>query len=146
MKLCDYRLLLWLFMSVGLLLSSGCEPPPPPEGTIAIEGVAKWYQLFRAEHRGKAPKDQDEFMEFINKRLSDRPKPLTVTPEELLTSPRDGEMFEIKYGKTAGNKGIDKNIACYERTGYDGKKLVCFESAYAQELESAELERLLSEE
>ena len=134
-------LVLSLFSLLALL--AGCEPPPPPDAQLDIENIAKWYQLFRAQNRNKAPKNQEEFMAFINKRLESRSQ--TVTAEELLTSPRDGEIVVIKYGKDADNKGIDKNIACYEKTGYNGKKLVGFESAYARELEDAELQRLLSE-
>lgn len=125
--------------------ASGCEPggPPPPEGQIAIETVAKWYQLYRAEHRGRPPANEEAFLGFIQARLDERGQKLDR--EALLTSPRDGEKFVVQYGRPISNNP-DRNVAVYEQEGYRGKKLVAFETAWAKEVDDAELQSLLAGE
>ena len=38
---------------------------------------------------------------------------------------------------------LEKNLACYEAEGVDGKRLVAYESGYSQELEQAALDAIL---
>jgi hypothetical protein len=134
--------LLLMLMVAGCNLGGG---PPPPEGQLAIENVAKWYQLYRADHRGKAPPDEDAFVEFIQERMSARGE--TVDREQLLTSPRDGQPYVVQYGDAAGkSRNIEKNVAVYEQEGYRGKKLVAFEAAWSREVDDPELQSLLAGE
>ena len=115
----------------------GCsKPPPPPDGQLHIENVSKWYQLYRAEHKGKPPSNEEKFIAFINQNLADRGESVEA---DFLTSPRDGEKYEISYGK-ATNENPEKNVAVYEKTGYDEKKLMAIEGGYSYELTQAELE------
>ena len=107
---------------------------------MAIENVAKWYQYYRAEHRGKPPTDEDEFIAFIQRKLEERGD--TLDRDKLLTSPRDGKDFVVNYGKPTSNNP-DRNVAVYEQEGYGGKKLVAFEAAWAKEVDEAELQSLL---
>jgi hypothetical protein len=126
--------------------ASGCElggGAPPPEGILAIERVAKWYQLYRTKHRGKAPKDEDAFIAFIEKDLAARGSEM-LDREEFLTSPRDGQKYIIQYGK-ANSKNIERNVAVYEQEGYRDKKLLAFEAAWSREVDDAELQSLLAE-
>jgi hypothetical protein len=126
--------------------ASGCElggGAPPPEGILAIENVAKWYQLYRASHRGKPPKDEDAFIAFIEKDLAARGSEI-LDREQFLTSPRDGQKYIIQYGK-ANSKNIERNVAVYEQEGYRDKKLLAFEAAWSREVDDAELQSLLAE-
>jgi len=132
-----------LFMAV-LITAPGCDlggGAPPPEGQVAIERAAKWYQKYRADHRGKAPPDEKTFVAFIQAKLKSRGE--TVTPDELLTSPRDGQRYVIQYGEP-NSSNIERNVAVYEKEGYGGKKLVAFEAAWAKEVDDAELQSLLT--
>lgn len=133
-----------LMMACASCWLVGCAPAPPPDGILAIENVAKWYQLYRADHRGKAPADEDVLFEFIEKRLAERDD--SVTREELFTSPRDGQRYVVQYGDKANSKDMEINVAVIEQTGYEGIKLMAFESARAREVDEAELQQLLAEE
>ena len=129
---------------VLITIFAGCElsRPKPAPGLIEIENVAKWFHLYRTRNRGKAPKDEAEFIEFMNAELAGRGE--EIDWDELLTSPRDNQKFIVRYGTKAESRNFEKNIACYEAEGYDGKKLVGFESGWSREVEGAELEGLLS--
>lgn len=136
-----------LTVVVVSLASLGCElggGAPPPEGQLAIENVAKWYQKYRADNRGKAPKDEETFLQYIEKNLQSRGE--TLDRDQLMTSPRDGKKYVVQYGKTANSRNIEKNVAVYEQEGYKGKKLVAFEAAWAKEVDDAELQTLLAGE
>lgn len=127
-----------------LLVVSGCgEPggPPPPEGQLAIENVAKWYSLYRADNRGTPPKDEDTFVAFIDSKLKERGD--TVDREQLLTSPRDGQKFVVTYGKPTSND-MERNVAVHEKEGYGGNRLVAYESGWSEEVDEATLQSLLA--
>lgn len=130
-----------------LFLSIGCEEQitgPSVEERLAIESVAKWYQYYKSQNRGKAPKDEAAFATFIDKQLEGRSGEVE-TAEEILTSKRDGEKYVVLYGADAGkSKNMDKNVALYEQVGVGGKKLVAFEAAWAKEVDEAELQSLLA--
>jgi len=127
-----------------LLAAPGCGPgPPPPEGQLAIEKVAKWYQNYRAGNRNRPPANEKQFEAYISDRLQARGDPTDV--DQLLTSPRDGQRYVVRYGKP-NSKSMDRNVAVHEKEGYDGKKLVGFELGYAKEVDDAELAALLARE
>ena len=133
-------------VALSFLLAPGClgNSSPPPEGRLAIENVAKWYQLYRSAHRGKTPPSEEEFLTFVESDLKSK-RNVDLNREEFLTSPRDGQKFVVNYGKpTSTNQ--ERNVAVYEREGYDGKKLVGFEFGNSQEVDEAELQSLLAGE
>ena len=121
----------------------GCEfsNPKPPSGQLEIEKAASWFHRFRRMHRGKAPKDEGELVEFIEAEFDALGE--SVDAVEMLTSPRDGQTFEMLYGKKARSKNPDENIACYEREGYGGKRLVAYESLVSKEVDESELDSLI---
>ncbi|MEA1952092.1 MAG: hypothetical protein U9N87_11950 [Planctomycetota bacterium] len=126
-----------------LITASGCDlggGAPPPEGQLAIENIAKWYQLYRADNRGKSPPNEKVFIAFIKAKLRLRGE--TVDPDKLLTSPRDGQRYVIRYVKS-NSANMDRNLAVYEKEGYRGKKLVAFEAAWSKEVDDTELQSLL---
>lgn len=122
----------------------GCNfsDPTPPSGRLEIEKAASWFQMYRRRHRGKAPKDEAEFVQFIEEEFEGLGE--TVDGLEMLTSPRDGQTFEMLYGKKAASKNPEENVAGYEREGYGGKKLVAFETGISKEVEETELQSLLA--
>lgn len=127
-----------------LFAASGCGMgggAPPPEGQLAIENLAKWYSLYRANNAGKVPPDEDAFVAFIQGTLKARGE--TVDRDQLMTSPRDGQKYVIQYGKPTSTNP-ERNVAVCEREGYGGKKLIAFESAWSREVDDAELQSLLT--
>jgi hypothetical protein len=111
------------------------------DGRVAIETVAKWRQLYTADHGGKPPADEQQFLAFIEKKLTERGEPFN--PNELLTSPRDGQRFVVQYGEQSARLG-ENRVTVHEKEGVDGKMLVAFESGRSQEVDSAELPGLLA--
>ena len=127
-----------------LLLAPGCGGAgPPPEGQIAIENVARWYQSYRINNRGKPPADEKEFVDYINGRLKAQEDDTDV--DQILTSPRDGKKYVVRYGKPNSNSP-DRNVAVHEQEGYGGKKLLAYEVVYAKEVDDAQLQAILSQE
>ncbi len=122
----------------------GCGPPPPPAGEVEINKLATWFQYYRTEHRGKAPKSEEELVAFIEKEYEIAPEAPNM--DELLISPRDGQKYIVMYGaKQKSRVDLEKNLACYEAEGVDGKRLVSFENAWTKELDQAELDAILAE-
>ena len=121
----------------------GCGPPKPPVGEVEINKLATWFQYYRTEHRGKAPKNEEELIAFIEKEYEIAPEK-TPDFEQLLSSPRDGKRYIVMYGvKQKSRVDLEKNLACYEAEGVDGKRLVSFESAWTEELDQAALDTIL---
>ena len=58
-----------LFMVSGCGLGGGA---PPPEGQLAIENIAKWYQLYRADNRGQSPPNEEAFIQYCSAQLLHR--------------------------------------------------------------------------
>lgn len=131
---------------VTVLALTGCgrgsNDPPSVEALMAIENVAKWYQLYRADHGGKQPADEGAFLVFINSKLAERGQE-TTDREELLTSPRDGEPYVIRYGEVS-SRDQERNLVAYEKIGANGMKLIVSELARSREVDESELQSLLS--
>jgi hypothetical protein len=132
-------------MLVAVLVLIGCgrgeDDPPSIESQQAIEKIAKWYQLYRSDNGGKQPSDEDAFLAFINNTLTERGQK-TVNRKELLTSPRDGELYIIRYGKVNSRDQVH-NMVAYEKIGADGTKLIVSELARSREVDESELQSLL---
>ncbi len=109
---------------------------------LAIENIAKWYQLYRADHAGKPPPDEDAFVAFIEAKLAARGDQ-TVDRDELLSSPRDGERYVIRYGKLVSTNP-EYNMVVYEKTGRGGTRLIASELGRSRLVDDAELESLLA--
>ncbi len=120
----------------------GSDSPPSVEALMSIENVGKWYQLFRSDHRGKPPADEESFLAFINAELAERGGQ-PVTAEALLTSPRDGELYVVEYGKINSNNQ-ELNVVAHERTGVNDTKLLVTELARSSLVDEAELQARLS--
>jgi hypothetical protein len=135
----------WLLPAlVALSVTSGCGPsaPPPPEGRLAIENVAKWRQLYQANHNRNPPPDEAAFLNFVEKKLKERGEPFDRNA--FLVSPRDGQKYVVRYGKESANLS-QSAVSVHEKEGHDGKLLVAFESGRSLEVEASELPSLLSQ-
>jgi hypothetical protein len=126
-----------------LLVASGCgkAAPPPVEGRLAIENVAKWRQLYQANHARKPPENEAAFLDFIEKKMKERGEPFNR--DAFLVSPRDGQKYVVRYGQDSANLS-ENSVVVHEKEGYGGKVLVAFESARSSEVDAAELPSLLA--
>ncbi len=131
---------------VAIMLLTGCgegsNDPPSVESLMAIENVGKWYQLYRADHGGKQPADEGAFLEYVNRKLAERGAE-PVDSGELLTSPRDGEPYVVRYGKVS-SRDQSRNLVAYEKTGANGTRLIVSELARSREVDDTELQSLLT--
>jgi hypothetical protein len=113
---------------------------PPPMNQLHIETAAGWYQLYRADHNGKAPPNEQEFTSFIQRKLQESGR--SADMQELLTSPRDGKKYVINYKPNSNN--MERNVAVYESEGYGGTKWMAFENKWSEEVDEAKLQEYLA--
>jgi hypothetical protein len=125
-----------------LLSACGCgrNAGPAIDGRLAIENVAKWRQLYCADHGGQPPADEAAFVAFIDRKLGERGEGVA---DDLLVSPRDGQRYVVRYGKEAA-KLRESDVAVHEQQGAGGRVLVALESGRSREVEASELPGLLS--
>ena len=121
----------------------GTTGPPPTDGRLAIENIAKWRQLYLANHGRTPPADEAAFVNFIEKKMNERGE--RFDRDTFLVSPRDGQKYVIQYGSESVNLG-ENSVTVFEKEGYGGKVLVAFESARSSEVDAAELPSLLAAE
>src|SRR5688500_11140947 len=121
-----------MLLALPMVMGCGRSAAPAMEGRVAIETVAKWRQLYCADHGGKPPADEPKFLAFIEKKLTERGQ--AFQPKELLTSPRDSQPFVVLYGEQSPKLG-ENRVTVHEMQGYDGKVLVAFESGRSQEVD-----------
>ena len=125
---------------------SGCgageDEAPSAEAMLAIENVAKWYQLYRAKNAGKPPSDEDALVAFVDATLAERGD-AAVDRGELLTSPRDNERYVIRFGELA-EKNQERKVVVYESKGIGGTKLIATEFGGSRLVDEAELQTILA--
>ena len=130
-----------VLIALPLALGCGKAAPPPSDGRLAIENIAKWRQLYLANHGRKPPADEAAFISFIEQKMKERGEPFDR--DTFLVSPRDGKKYEVQYGDASAKLG-ESSVVVHEKEGYDGKVLVAFESARSSEVDAAELPSLLA--
>jgi hypothetical protein len=109
------RLIVHLSLVFGGLGSVGCSAKPvlieTPKETHNINYVVVAYMTAEAR-LGHPPKNEEELKPFLKD---------FGNPDEVLTSPNDGEKFVVLYG-TRATAGL--RIIAYEKKGKDGKRYV----------------------
>ena len=75
------------------LVFLGCGQPKPPAGEVEINKLATWFQYYRTEHRGKAPKNEEELVAFIEKEYEIAPNPPDM--EQLPNTARTGSILML---------------------------------------------------
>jgi hypothetical protein len=122
---------------------AGCSGrgAPPPNVQLNIEQIAYWYQLYRSRHNRQPPPNEEAFVSFIKKTMTEEQN--IPMHDDFLVSPRDGKKYTIRYGKPMSDNP-ERNIIAYEQEGGDGKKWLVVEMGYGKEVEDAELQQLLA--
>ncbi len=133
-----------LTTSVGCGGSKPVGPTTVDEAQVKVLGIL--YGKFLGTTRGRAPKDQQQFVDYLN---SNRPswEKIVDSPEQLLTSPRDGQPFVVLYGEAyKGQPNSATPWMAYERDGFDGKKQLINIRGAVSEMDAAEISSLFSVE
>ena len=143
---CDLKTLnrlVFCFLAVLAPALWGCgeQLKEIPAGEANIQEVARWYQDFRSANRRQYPPNEQAFATFIKNRSAQQGTP--IDPQQLLTSPRDGQKYVVQYG-TPKTLDFNKTVVAHEKEGVDGKKLVVFETKASREVDDAELKSLLA--
>ncbi len=115
----------WIFSGVAIL--TGCGSPPadkPDEELLKLRIVGSLYGKYLANHAGTAPANESQLVAALE-RDPDSWKKVAATPQELLTSPRDGERLVIVYGAAVKDppEGGFPWVA-HEKTGVDGHVVI----------------------
>lgn len=139
-----------LFLVAGLCLHSGCNKSKEQSGPTrtaesSLQQVGVLYGKFTGQHRGQSPKNEAEFRKFITDNGEHSLKMAAVSSvDELLTSPRDNEPFQIRYGMTMGAPGKSGGpIVAYEKTGAGGSRFAVDTLGKVRELGQGELDEAL---
>ena len=137
------RLLRVVLVSVVFSAIAGCGGKSAEDISVSHLGLlAQSYSQFRNRHRGQVPKSEAELRDFVAG--SNLLKEHNIGGfDELLTSDRDWQPLTLLFGKDV-IQAEDNTIIGYEAEGKDGKKLVAFEGGYVEELDAAEVARLIS--
>jgi hypothetical protein len=105
------------------------------------------YAMFVGSHRGRAPKNIDEFRQYVEKKTTsqelERLKVKSV--DELFISPRDGKPVKmITYSKLpAFVGGQPPPVVFHEEAGKDGKLTIVYLGGNTQTVDAADLQTLL---
>ena len=136
-----WGLTLPILIALPLALGCGKAGPPPSDGRLAIEGIAKWRTLYLAQHNRQPPPDEKAFVDFMEKISKERGEPFDR--DTALVSPRDKQKYVVRYGKESA-KLKETDVVVHEQEGYDGKVLVAYEMARSAEVDAAEIPTLFS--
>ena len=130
----------WLLLALWLVLvvSAGCRAgstvgTTDPEAKLRLERLLEFY-LRHADQKGKGPPNEHAFKEFIRKVSRDEPGRAGVGEDldQLLTSPRDGQKYLVRYGLTIDRAGDAQPVA-WEHTGSGGNRFVALSMGYVEE-------------
>ena len=129
------------------LTVSGCGRSQRQKQAIQqanLREIAALYGQFQASHRGQAPANEAEFIEFLRLAGGKGPKSAVDGAAALLpSSPRDGKPYVIVYGqpKTQPGPGV-MAIVAYEHDGMEGKRLVANSLGMILEVDQTRFEQL----
>jgi hypothetical protein len=132
----------WSLVLVSAVIGCNGGGADLPASQLHIESVADWYQSYRAAHDGKAPANEKEFVEYIERKLKETGQNIDV--REFLTSPRDGQKYVVNYKPNSNS--LHKNVAVYEREGWQGKRWMAFENKWSEEVDDQKLQEYLARE
>lgn len=111
--------------SVVALAGCGKDVHPSATGVdrdtrIVLNALAECYSTYMQTHRGRPPQDEAAFRKFLQTQQTTLELYEIESVDALLKSPRDGEPFQVLYGKTipVGDSGGDQYVA-FEQTGID---------------------------
>lgn len=142
------KLTVALIVGISLLLSGcGRKSGPVAQEQTNLGWLGSMYGMFVGQHRGRTPKNIDEFRKFVELRIKpDQLARLKVAKaDDLFVSPRDGKPFQmVAYSKlTPPAIGQPPPIVFYEQVGENGQRAVAFLGGGTRQVDEATLQNLL---
>jgi hypothetical protein len=120
----------WYRLALLALTLAGCNHATGSSGDDVVSdygrvrSMSAFYQGYLTDNRGQAPRDEQAFREYLDKK-QDQLQKVGLTVEQMFTSPRDDRPFRWVYGMKPP-LWKQRGITCY---GYEaeptaGKRLV----------------------
>jgi hypothetical protein len=137
---------LLLMLLVAFASCRGQTGPVAQEQTN-LGWLGSAYGMFIGAHRGRTPKNVDEFRKFVEKRMS--PEELTrlkvAKAGDLFVSPRDGKPFQmVAYAKLPPlAAGEPPPIVFYEQVGKDGERAIAYLGGGTRTVDEPTLQKML---
>ena len=136
-----------IFVAVGCGGRSEKETALAAVNKTNMDRVINLYLRYQMQNRWDGPADEQAFREYIGQLSKTVLEPMGVDPnamDELFTSERDGQAFEIRYGVQGNSRGTHEAIV-FESVGIAGKRMVGFTSSTHTEIvDETEYDGLLS--
>ncbi len=127
-----------LLCALALGCGGGGTGTSDPEAKLRLERLLEVYQTFASRQpQGKGPPDEQALKDFVKKLPREEQDRLKVGDDveaALLTSPRDGQKFEVRYG-LALDPAAETRAVAWEKTGKNGKRYVALSMGYVEEYE-----------
>jgi hypothetical protein len=133
------------------MTAGGCNRRQDPAAVVAamndsnIRRVANLYTAFQLRNGGRGPKNEAEFKQFIQQKMSKQKLAMMqVDPndvEGLFRSERDGKPFTVRYGVSGGLTSTAPVV--FEQEGRDGMRQVAFTNGPVEDVNDARYGELL---
>jgi hypothetical protein len=110
----------YLSLFIACLVLSGCAKPEPQVESEEVTNLSRIQQAYleAATRLGHPPQNLNELRPYLVKQGN---------PDQLLRSPRDGQLYEIRWGVSTRGFSPDTKlpaILAWERDGVDGERWV----------------------
>jgi len=132
----------------GFLTNTGCGGKrvslgDDKETRVVMNVLSIFYGEYLESHRGKPPQNSGDFRNYLESRSEDLTFYHVANPDQLLTSPRDGQPFVIVCGKRHAPKDSPGTPwAAYEQSGIEGKRMAVRVRGGAYELSADEIAQI----
>ena len=140
-----------LLLATALSICAGCpEGRPGPDDkdrqTRAVLGVvAEFYGSYLRNRKGKAPKDNEDFHNYLASRAEELKLYNVESPDQLFNSPRDERPLVIVSGQVVAPPDYPESPwAAFEQKGADGKRYGVRVRGGVHELTTEEIDQILA--
>ncbi len=122
----DKRLAVWgvVLLVVCGFGAVGCGSAPTQtdrKDEVHMKVLGILYGKYLSQHRGQPPANEAQFVQYLSSTPASWEK-IVETPEQLLTSPRDGKPLLVLYGQAyTGQNNREKFWMARESEGVDGQ-------------------------
>jgi hypothetical protein len=133
----------WLLVFICL---AGCSRQrtgtTDPEAKLRLERILEAYQAYISDNR-TGPPDEAAFLAYLRTLPADKKKSMSLPDDldALLTSPRDGQKYVIRYKIASFHEGQPRPVA-WEQTGQGGMRWVALSMGYVEEYDEEYLNEL----
>ena len=132
----------------AVFLGCGSAKVEPRPVEMSLQKLVVIYGQYLRDHRGSAPADEAAFRKSIEELPeSDRTARGLNDIDALLTSPRDKQLYVVRYGDKIGAPGPNgAPWIAHEKTGQGGQRYVGFATGQMEEVSEQRLQEVLSKQ